>query len=553
MSEPIRSRNVRPKPHGQSLLELPQHNKGTAFSWEDRLENGLLGLLPARIETLEQQVARAHRAYEAKESDLERHIYLRQLQDFNETLFYRLIMDHPAEMIPIIYTPTVGEACQKFSEIYRKPRGLFISYPEREHIESVLTNAALDDAHVIVMTDAEAILGIGDQGAGGMGIPIGKLALYTALGGIDPKVCLPILIDVGTNNRALLEDPLYVGWQHERISGAEYDDFLDAVVRGIERVFPNALLQFEDFGARNANALLTRYRERLCCFNDDIQGTAAVTLGTVLAAVTATGRAFRDHRFVIFGAGAAGCGIAGQLVRGLMAEGMTEAQARERFHLVDRDGLVREGLASITPTQQPFVRSTAELQSWNGDFELASVIANAKPSVLIGVSGQTGKFSQEVVALMSQLNERPIIFPLSNPTSRAEADPADVIAWSNGRALVATGSPFPPVVHGGQTFSIAQCNNAYAFPGIGLGVIGVGASRVTDEMFMACAHAIAAAAPDQSVAGAPLLPPLTDIRPLSREIALAVGRVATELGLAECRSINEVEWMIDAAVWTPTY
>lgn len=553
MSEPIRSRQARPKPHGQHLLELPQHNKGTAFSWEDRLENGLLGLLPARIETLEQQVARAHRAYEAKESDLERHIYLRQLQDFNETLFYRLIMDHPAEMIPIIYTPTVGEACEKFSEIYRKPRGLFISYPERDHIEEVLANASLEEAHVIVMTDAEAILGIGDQGAGGMGIPIGKLALYTALGGIDPKVCLPILIDVGTNNQTLLEDPLYVGWSHERISGSKYDEFLDAVVQGIERTFPEALLQFEDFGARNANMLLARYRDKLCCFNDDIQGTAAVTLGTVLAAVSATGRAFKEHRFVIFGAGAAGCGIAEQLVRGLMGEGLTESQARDRFHLVDRDGLVREGLASLTPTQQPFARATAELQKWSGDFELASVVANAKPSVLIGVSGQTGKFSQEVVALMSQLNERPIIFPLSNPTSRAEARPADVIEWSDGRALVATGSPFPPVIYQGHTYSIAQCNNAYAFPGIGLGVIGVGSSRVTNEMFMACAHEIASAAPDQSVRGAPLLPPLTDIRPLSRQIALAVGRVAAEQGLAECKSPDEVEWMIDEAVWTPGY
>ena len=553
MSEPIRSRQARPKPHGQHLLELPQHNKGTAFSWEDRLENGLLGLLPARIETLEQQVARAHRAYEAKESDLERHIYLRQLQDFNETLFYRLIMDHPAEMIPIIYTPTVGEACEKFSEIYRKPRGLFISYPERDHIEEVLANASLEEAHVIVMTDAEAILGIGDQGAGGMGIPIGKLALYTALGGIDPKVCLPILIDVGTNNQTLLEDPLYVGWSHERISGSKYDEFLDAVVQGIERTFPEALLQFEDFGARNANMLLARYRDKLCCFNDDIQGTAAVTLGTVLAAVSATGRAFKEHRFVIFGAGAAGCGIAEQLVRGLMGEGLTESQARDRFRLVDRDGLVREGLASLTPTQQPFARATAELQKWSGDFELASVVANAKPSVLIGVSGQTGKFSQEVVALMSQLNERPIIFPLSNPTSRAEARPADVIEWSDGRALVATGSPFPPVIYQGHTYSIAQCNNAYAFPGIGLGVIGVGSSRVTNEMFMACAHEIASAAPDQSVRGAPLLPPLTDIRPLSRQIALAVGRVAAEQGLAECKSPDEVEWMIDEAVWTPGY
>ena len=549
------NRKARPRavPRGQHLLELPQHNKGTAFSWEERLAHGLLGLLPSRIETLDEQVARAYRAYEAKESDLERHIYLRQLQDFNETLFYRLIMDYPAEMIPIIYTPTVGEACQKFSEIYRKPRGLFVSYCEADHIDAVLDNATHDHVEVIVMTDSEAILGIGDQGVGGRGIPIGKLALYTALGGVDPKVCLPLLIDVGTNNKALLDDPLYIGWPHQRISGKAYDDFIDRVIQAVERKFPGVLLQFEDFAGRNASALLARYRDQLCCFNDDVQGTAAVTMGTVLAGIGATGRQLSEHVFTIVGAGAAGCGIAEQLVRGLVAEGLSDAEARGRFYLVDREGLIRTELKSLSPSQKRFAHGKKRLAGWKGDFGLASVVANASPSVLIGVSGQPGLFKEEVIKMMADTNERPIIFPLSNPTSRAEASPADVLRWSEGRALVATGSPFPPVIHDGQTHHIAQCNNAYAFPGIGLGVIAVKARRVSDEMFMAAARVIAEAAPDAAVPGAPLLPPMTDIRPLSVKIALAVGEVAVAQGLADCRSQDEVEALVDNKIWAPRY
>jgi len=549
------NRRARPHklPRGQQLLELPQYNKGTAFSWEERLSHGLLGLLPSRIETLEEQVARAYSAYEAKDSDLERHIYLRQLQDFNETLFYRLIMDYPAELIPIIYTPTVGEACQKFSEIYRKPRGLFVSYCEVDHIDAVLDNATLDHVEVIVMTDSEAILGIGDQGVGGMGIPIGKLALYTALGGVDPRVCLPLLIDVGTDNQVLLDDPLYVGWPHPRISGKEYDDFIDRLIHGIKREFPGVLLQFEDFAGRNASALLARYRDQLCCFNDDVQGTAAVTMGTVLAGVGATGRPLAEHVFTIVGAGAAGCGIAEQLVRGLVAEGLSEAKARERFSLVDRDGLVRKGLKSLTPSQKPFAHGKKRLEGWEGDFGLTSVVANVKPSVLIGVSGQPGLFKEEAVKTMADTNERPIIFPLSNPTSRAEASPADVLRWSEGRALVATGSPFPPVIYEGQTHHIAQCNNAYAFPGIGLGVIAVKARRVSDEMFMATARVIAEVAPDAAIPGAPLLPPMTDIRALSVRIAIAVGKVAVDQGLTECRSHDEVEALVEKKIWSPSY
>jgi malate dehydrogenase (oxaloacetate-decarboxylating) len=540
-------------PRGQALLELPQYNKGTAFSWDERLKHGLLGLLPPHEETLEQQVARAYRAYEAKSTDLERHIYLRQLQDFNEILFYRLIMNYPADMIPIIYTPTVGDACKKFSEIYRKPRGLFVSYPERDYVDMVLENAAPDMVEAVVITDSEAILGIGDQGAGGMGIPIGKLALYTALGGVDPNVCLPILLDVGTNNQALLDDPLYIGWPEPRISGTEYDEFVDQVLQAIRAKWPGALIQFEDFGTRNASRLLERYRDKFCSFNDDIQGTAAVTMGTVLAACRAAGTEYRDAKVVIVGAGSAGCGIAEQLMQGLVAAGLEEAEARSRFYLIDRDGLVREGLERITPQQSAFLRKIGELDGWQGEYGLLDVVRNVQPNVLIGVSGQPGMFSAEVVETMAEANERPIIFPLSNPTERAEARPDDVIRWSGGRALVATGSPFPPVIHDGTTYHVAQCNNAYAFPGIGLGVLAVNANRITDAMLMKVAETIGDSVDAGGSDGAALLPPLTDIRPLSRKIAVAVARCAVEEGLCEDVRLEDVEARVDESIWVPQY
>ncbi len=540
-------------PRGQQLLAMPQYNKGTAFNAEERQRHGLLGLLPYAIETLDQQVARTYRAYQAKPNDLERHIYLRQLQDSNETLFYRLVMDHAAEMIPIIYTPTVGEACKRYSEIYRRPRGLFISYPHAAHIDTMLENAPPERVEVIVMTDSEAILGIGDQGAGGMGIPIGKLALYTALGGIDPNVCLPVLLDVGTNNRALLDDPLYIGWHHERITGDDYDAFVDKVMQAIIRHFPDAMVQFEDFGARNAHRLLARYRDQLCCFNDDVQGTAAVTLGTVLAACRASGVAFEDSVIVIAGAGSAGCGIAEQFTKALTLRGLSEAEARGRLFLVDRDGLVREGLLMMSPLQERFAHSRESLAGWVGGYGLAEVIRNRRPGVLIGVSGQPGLFTEEVVRLMAEVNDRPIIMPLSNPPERCEATPEDVINWTGGRALVATGSPFPPVSHGGVLRPIDQCNNAYAFPGIGLGILAVKARRVSDEMLMAAADVIGNARAKPGDDGQTLLPSLADVRPLSREIAVAVGRQAMEQGLASVDPGSDVGALVDARIWNPTY
>lgn len=544
-------------PSGQQLLELPQYNKGTAFSREERIRHGLLGLLPPHEETLEQQTERAYQAYQAKTTDLEKHIYLRQLQDFNETLFYRLIMAYPAEMTPIIYTPTVGEACQKFSEIYRKPRGLFIAYPEREHVGEILDHAIPDDVRIIVVTDGEAILGLGDLGAGGMAIPIGKLALYTANGGIDPNVCLPIVLDAGTNNPELLNDPLYIGWAHERIEGIEYMEFVDQVMEAIAEKFPDALVQFEDFGRANAGPMLARYRDKYCCFNDDIQGTAAVAMGTVLAGARAAHIDFADMNFVIAGGGSAGCGIAEQLVLGLRAFGLTEAEARARLFLVDKDGLLREDLDDLTNAQLAFVKSPNQYSDWDlstdNPFGLYDVVRNVKPQALLGVSGQTGLFSEDIVREMAAHNERPIIFPLSNPTIRAEARPADVFAWSEGRALVATGSPFDPVYLDGVTYNISQCNNAFVFPGMGLGILAAGASRVTDEMFMVAAQAIGQAVPDAQSPGAPLLPPLSAIRELSKQIAVAVAACALEQGIARATPDDNMNDVIEALIWQPEY
>jgi len=548
---------MKDSPRGQQLLELPQFNKGTAFSHEERLKYGLLGLLPPHRETLQQQVERAYRAYHQKDTDIGRHIFLRQLQDYNETLFYRLISDHVEEMTPIIYTPTVGEACMRFSEIYRKPRGLFIAYPERDHIAEILENATPQAVDVIVMTDAEAILGIGDQGAGGMGIPIGKLSLYTANGGIDPKVCLPVMLDVGTNNKALLDDPFYIGWAHERITGQEYYEFVDAVMQAIKRRFPAALVQFEDFGRAHANVLLERYREQLCCFNDDIQGTAAVTMGTVLAGVRAAGGKFVNQKFCIVGAGTAGTGIANQLVRGLIAAGLSLDEAKSRFFLVDRDGLLREGQDTLTEQQKHFARSEDEVKNWQlsrqNQFGIFDVIRNARPHALIGVSGQTGMFTEKIIRLMAELNQRPIILPLSNPTIRAEALPEDVIRWSDGRALVATGSPFDPILYDGVEHQIAQCNNSYAFPGIGLGVLAVKAHRISDEMLMTVAHVIGKSVSYAGRNGVALLPPVREIKTLSKKIAIALGKKALEQGVSELDKNTDVKKRVEEMIWSPEY
>src|SRR4051812_32526904 len=542
---------------GHLLLERPLLNKGTAFTTEERRTFQLLGLLPPHEETLEEQVARAYEAYGDKTTDLERHIYLRQLQDTSEVLFYRLLLDHLAEMMPIVYTPTVGLACEQFSHIFRRPRGLFISCAERDDIDAILENAASPQVEVIVVTDGERILGLGDQGAGGMGIPIGKLSLYTACGGIHPATTLPILLDVGTNNEERLRDPLYIGWRHERLGGADYDSFVDAFVQAVKQRFPRVLLQWEDFAQPHAGPLLDRYRDQLCTFNDDIQGTAAVTTGTLLAAVAGAGGRLRDQRVAILGAGSAGCGVAEQLAAAMVDEGLSEAEARARFFLVDRPGLLHDGLDGLRSFQRKLAQPKDRVAPWRSaegqPIGLLDVVKHARPTILIGTSGQPGTFTEEIVRAMTTYAARPIIFPLSNPTSRAEATPADLIAWTDGRALIATGSPFEPVVHGGRRYPIAQCNNSYVFPGLGLGILASGACRVSDGMLMAAARALAEYATASRDPGAPLLPPLAESRQVSRAIALAVAAAAQRDGLAEDRQDEENQRLVDAKMWQPRY
>ncbi|MBM4132675.1 MAG: NAD-dependent malic enzyme [Nitrospira sp.] len=542
---------------GQALQEQPFLNKGLAFTFAERRELALQGLLPPHEETLAVQLERAYQAYQQKVTDLERHIFLRALQDENETLFYALLLGHVEEMMPVVYTPVVGAACQQFSHIYRRPRGLFISVPEQQDIDTILENRPYRDVDVIVVTDGERILGLGDQGAGGMGIPIGKLSLYTLCGGIHPTRTLPIILDVGTNNAEALRDPLYVGWRHERVRGQEYDDFIDAFAQAVKRKLPNVLLQWEDFAQANAGRLLDRYRDQLCTFNDDIQGTASVTTGTLLAAVKVTGSPLRDQRVVTFGAGSAGCGISEQICAAMVREGLSEAEARSRFWLIDRPGLLREGLTGLLPFQQKFVQPRSAWSGWTlaqaGQAGFMDVVKNVKPTILIGVSGVPGAFSQDVIREMADGVARPIIFPLSNPTSRCEATPADLLAWTDGRALVATGSPFADIAYKGRTIPVTQCNNSYIFPGLGLGILAAKARRVTDGMFMAASMALAESSPALSKPDAPLLPSLEGIRQVSRRIALAVAAEAQKAGVAERTSEDETARLVDQHMWVPRY
>ncbi len=538
---------------GRVLLELPEYNKGTSFSREERRKGGLLGMVPYSVESFDSQTKRAYRAFSAKESNIEKHIYLKQLQSINETLFYELVLEHASEMLPILYTPTVGDACELFSEIYRKPLGLFLNYPERQDIVEILDNVAQDEVEVIVITDGEAILGIGDQGVGGMGIPIGKLSLYSALGGINPSVALPVVLDVGTDNKELLQSDFYVGWKHARVRGQEYDDFVELVLNSIHRKWPHAVVQFEDFGASNSLRLLDKYVDRLCCFNDDIQGTAAVTIGSLIAASRVTGRSLKDSRIVIVGAGAAGTGIAHGCVTEMINQGLDSQAAHQRIYLLNSKGLIRTDSPNLRPQQIPFAQPLENLWDWQGDTQLLSIVQNVKPDILIGVSGQAGYFSEDVVKAMTAFCEQPCIFPLSNPTSKTEAYPADLLKWTDGRAIVATGSPFDAVIYDSVKFHIAQCNNAYAFPGIGLGLIAVKAKKVTDEMFSAVANVIGKAQPNVDVQGTSILPPLDGVRQLSRKIAIAVANIAVEQNLAGCDLDCSIEQLIDSKIWSPGY
>ena len=540
---------------GPILLEMPLLNKGSAFTSDERDSFNLTGLLPYNIETIEEQSLRAYHQLSSFSSDMDKHIYLRNIQDTNETLFHHLIEQHIEEVMPLIYTPTVGQACEQFSKIYRRKRGLFISYPERHKIDDILQNATKQKVRVIVVTDGERILGLGDQGIGGMGIPIGKLSLYTACGGISPAYCLPILLDVGTNNKKLLDDPMYMGWRNPRISGAEYDEFLDLFIQGVKRRWPEVLLQFEDFAQENATPLLNKYRDQLCCFNDDIQGTAAVSVGTLIAACLNKGEKLSQQRIAFLGAGSAGCGIAEHIIRQMQREGLSEAQARSQVFMVDRYGLLTDSMTELQKFQAPLVQKESALAEWDKSQKLglAQVVKQGKITVLFGVSGQKGLFTQEVIETLCVNTEHPIVLPLSNPTSRVEATPQEVINWSKGKAIIATGSPFPHATFEGQSFEVSQCNNSYIFPGIGLGVLASRAKGISDNMLMAASQALADISVQYEKAPGAILPPIRVIREISEEIAYAVALQAVEDKLALPITIENLERRLKANFWLPKY
>ena len=542
---------------GPVLLEFPLLNKGSAFSMEERRSFNLLGLLPEVVETIEEQAERAWIQYQGFKTEIDKHIYLRNIQDTNETLFYRLVENHLDEMMPVIYTPTVGAACERFSEIYRRARGVFISWENRENIDDILQNVPNHNIKVIVVTDGERILGLGDQGIGGMGIPIGKLSLYTACGGISPAYTLPVVLDVGTNNQQLLNDPLYMGARHPRITDDEYYQFVDDFIQAVKSRWPNVLLQFEDFAQKNAMPLLTRYRNEICSFNDDIQGTAAVTVGTLIAASRAAGSQLSEQKIVFLGAGSAGCGIAEQIIAQTQREGLSEELARSRIFMVDRFGLLTDQMPNLLSFQTKLTQKRdGLLAQWDTQEEVLSlldVVRNVKPDILIGVSGQSGLFTEEIIREMHKHCPRPIVMPLSTPTSRVEATPQDIISWTDGNALVATGSPFDPVVWKDKTYPIAQCNNSYIFPGIGLGVIASGATRITDEMLMSASETLAKHSPLVNNGEGLVLPELKDIHTVSRAIAFAVGKMAQQQGVAVNTSADALTQAINDNFWEPEY
>ena len=535
-------------PTGVSLLKDSLRNKGTAFRAEERNALGLRGLLPPRIFTMEQQVERALIQFRRKESDLERYIFLTALQQRNETLFFRLLLDHLEETMPIIYTPTVGQACLEYGGIFRSPRGLWISIEDRGNIESLLRHWPNQGVRLIVVTDGERILGLGDLGALGMGIPIGKLALYTACAGLHPYYCLPITLDVGTNNENLLEDPFYIGLPRKRAQGAEYEEFLEEFVTSTQKVFPGSLIQFEDFGNHNAFDLLGKWRERICCFNDDIQGTAAVALAGLIAATKETGVPLRDQKVVFLGAGEAGTGIGELFVSALGEEGVSEAEARLRCWFVDSKGLLVKGRGDKMPKHKlPFAHEAAHVAS------LAEAIEKVRPTALIGVSGVGRSFTKDVLAAMAAINEKPVIFALSNPTSKAECTAEEAYIHTGGRAIFASGSPFKCVTHQGRTLHPGQGNNVYIFPGVGLGALACAASRVDDSMFLAAARTLAAEVTAGDLSRGSVYPSLTRIRAVSLKIAKAVAERAYELGYAQIPRPHDIESHVAERMFVPDY
>jgi malate dehydrogenase (oxaloacetate-decarboxylating) len=549
---------ARIRARGNAVLAAPLINRGTAFTEPERQALGLTGLLPTGVTTIESQLRRVYAQYQRQPTDLAKNVALTNLRERNEVLYYRLLTEHIAEMLPIVYTPTIGQAIERFSHEYRRPRGVYLSVDHPEDVETSLRNYGMgaDDVDLIVATDAEGILGIGDQGVGGIDIAIGKLAVYTAAAGIHPGRVIPVVLDMGTDNLRLLNDELYLGNRHARIRGQRYDDLIDAYVNAATRLFPNAMLHWEDFGAGNARRILNKYADQVCTFNDDMQGTAAVVLAAVLAATRAAGTRMRDQRIVIHGAGTAGLGIADMIREVMVREGLSRQDATRRFYPVDRDGLLTDDQAgSLRDFQIPYARPEAELadlkRDRTGPITLSDVVERARPTILIGTSTQAGAFTEAIVTAMAADLQRPIIMPLSNPTSKAEALPADLIRWTEGRALVATGSPFGPVEHAGRSYRIAQANNALVFPGLGLGVTVCRARRISDGMLTAAADAVAQLS-DASSPGSPLLPPVEDLRMVSAAVAIAVAEAAESEGLAQLPTDDLVQ-QVHQAMWRPAY
>ena len=540
---------------GQAALFDALTTKGTAFSEAERRKYGLLGLLPTGVKTLEDQAAHCWHEFSTRHDDLDKHIYLRALQDRNETLFYRVLHDHIPETLPIVYTPTVGEACQRFGEIYRRPRGLFVSYPERDCLDEVLRNRPQHDVDVIVVTDGQRILGLGDQGIGGMGIPIGKLSLYTLIGGIDPARTLPIVLDVGTDNAELVDDPLYLGWRHRRIDDDDYYAFIDQFVTAVHEQLPNVLLQWEDFATVHAEPILARYRDQLLTFNDDIQGTAAVTLGALHGAAKVAGRPLSQQQIVMLGAGSAGIGVLDMIRREMMNQGLSEDAARERIWVVDVDGLLTDDRTDLSAGQRDFAQPADRVSGWglSEPAQLADVVHHVDVGVLLGLSTAAGAFTESIVREMAGKTERPIIFPLSNPTSRAEAHPAELDHWTDGRALIATGSPFAPLHRNGVEYAVAQCNNVYIFPAMGLAVTAAQATRVTDEMMRVAAATLGEASPALADPDQSLLPAWVDLPDIAVRIAHAVAVQAVADGVAPKRSGEELTERITQVRWLPVY
>lgn len=540
---------------GSAVLASPTVNRGTAFTYEERRALRLTGLLPSAVTSLEGQLRRVYTQYRAQPTDLHRWVYLATLRDRNEVLFYRLLSDHLAEMLPVVYTPTVGLAIERFSHEFRRSHGVFLSIDRPEDVEASLHNTGLgpDDVDLIVATDSEGILGIGDQGVGGIEIAIGKLAVYTAAAGIHPHRVIPVVLDTGTDNLALLNDAMYLGARHPRIRGQRYDEFIQAYVTAATRLYPHAMLHWEDFGAANARRILNTYADQICTFNDDVQGTGAVVLAAALSAVRTAGSRMRDQRIIIHGAGTAGVGIADVLRSAMIRDGLTPQEATARIYALGRHGLLVTGNPQLRDFQLPYARPTAEVENWAGSgvpITLAEVVNRVRPTILIGTSAQTGAFTQDIVQDMATHTRRPTIMPLSNPTSRCEALPEDLIGWTNGRALVATGSPFPPVTHQGCTYHIAQANNALVFPGLGLGVTIARPRRITEPILTAAAEALTKLS--DPTPGAPLLPPIDNLRAISAAVAISVAVTATNQGLAQ-RPVSDPVHQVHLSMWRPEY